>query len=71
MIGYGHKIKEEVKAIQSKVKKNIQETNSEGKETRTHIYGLKQKEEIDIQSEKNKETRIQNVRRWLGPSGII
>ena len=33
MIEYSHKIKEEVKAIQSEIKKNIQGTNSEGKET--------------------------------------
>ena len=32
-------------------KLNIQETNSEGKETRTQINGLEQKEEINIQPE--------------------
>ena len=31
MTEYGCKIKEEVKAIQSEIKKNIQGTNSEGK----------------------------------------
>ena len=60
MIEYGHKIKEEVKATQSKIKKNIQGTNSEGKETGTQINNLEQKEEINIQPEKNEETRIQN-----------
>ena len=59
MVEYGHKIKEEVKAIQSEIKKNIQGTNSEGKETRTQINGLEQKEEINIQPEQNEETRIQ------------
>ena len=34
------KIKEVVKAIQSKIKKNIQETNSKGKETGTRINDL-------------------------------
>ena len=34
-------------------------TNSEGKEARTHINGLEQKEEIHSQSEQNEETRIQ------------
>ena len=33
MVEYGCKIVEKVKAIQSEVKKNIQGTNSEGKET--------------------------------------
>ena len=37
MIDYGHKIEEEVKAMQSEIKKNIQGTNSEGKETGTQI----------------------------------
>ena len=48
--------KEEVKAIQSKIKKNIQGTNSEGKETRTQFNNLEQKGEINIQPEQNEET---------------
>ena len=56
---YGHKTKEEVKAIQSEIKKNIQGTNTEGKETRTQINDLEQKEEINIQLEHNEEIRIQ------------
>ena len=35
MIEYTCKIKEEMKAIQSEIKENIQGTNSEGKETGT------------------------------------
>ena len=58
MIECGCKIKEEVKAVQSEIKKNIQGTTSEGKETRTQINSLEQKEEINIQPEQ-KETRIQ------------
>ena len=48
MIDYGHKIEEEVKSMQSEIKKNIQRTNSEGKEPRTQINDLDQKEEINI-----------------------
>ena len=59
MIEYRCKIEEEVKAMQSEIKKNIQETNSEGKETRTQINDLGQKEEIITQPEQNEETRIQ------------
>ena len=59
MIESGHKIKEEVKAIQSEIKRNIYGTNSEGKETRTQINSLEQKEEINIQPEQNEGTRIQ------------
>ena len=43
----------------SEIKKNVQGTNSEGKETRTQINDLEQKEEINIQPEQNEETRIQ------------
>ena len=49
IIEYRCKKKKEVKAIQSGIKKNIQGTNSEEKETRTQINGLHQKEETRIQ----------------------
>ena len=62
MIEYGCRIKEEVKAIQSEIKKNILGTNSEGKETGTQINSVDQKEERNIQPEKNEETRIQKKR---------
>ena len=42
MIKYDHKIEEEVKAMQSEIKKNIQGTNSEGRETGTQINDLEQ-----------------------------
>ena len=47
----GHKTEEKVKAMQSKIKKNIQGTNSEGKGTGTQINDLEHKEEINIQQE--------------------
>ena len=34
---FGCKVKEEMKAIQNEIQENIQGTNSEGKETWTHI----------------------------------
>ena len=43
-----HKMKDQMKAIQSKIKQNIQETNSEGQETGAQINDLEQKEEINI-----------------------
>ena len=58
MVQYGHKIEREVKAMKSEIKKNIQGTNSDGKEIRTQINGLDQKEEMNIQPEQNEETRI-------------
>ena len=59
IIKYGCKTEEKVKAVQSKIKRNIQGTNSVGKETWTQINDLKQKEEINIQLEQDEETRIQ------------
>ena len=59
MIEFGCKMKEEMKVIQSEIKENIQGTNSEGKETRTQINDLEQKEKISIQLEQNEDTRIQ------------
>ena len=52
-----------MKAIESQIKKNIQGTNSEGKETRTQINNLVQKEEINIQPEQNEETIQKNEER--------
>ena len=40
MVEYGRKMEEKVKAMQSKIQKNLQGTNSEGKETGTQINGL-------------------------------
>ena len=48
IVEHGHKIEEKVKAMQSEIKKNIQGTNCESKETGTQINGLEQKEEINI-----------------------
>ena len=59
MVEFGHKIEDEVKAMQSEIKEHAQGTNSEGRETRVQINGLDQKEDINIQSEQNEETRIQ------------
>ena len=52
-------MKEEMKATQSEIKKNIQGTNSEGKETGTQINNLEHKEGVNIQPKQNEETRIQ------------
>ena len=52
----------------SEIKKNVQGTNSDGKETGTQINNLDQKEERNIQPEKNEEARIQKKWRGLGTS---
>ena len=59
LVEFGHKSDEKMKAMLRETKENVQGTNSDGKETRTQINGLDQKEEINIWPEQNKETRIQ------------
>ena len=59
LVEYGHKIQERVKAMKSERKENVERTNSDGKETKTHINGLDQKEEINIQTEPSEGTRVQ------------
>ena len=56
-------MKEQMKPTQSEIMQNVQGTNSEGKETRTQINDLEQKEEINIQPEQKEETRIQK-KKW-------
>ena len=58
MVEFGHKLDEKVKAMLRETKENVQGTNSEGTETGTQINGVYQKEERNIQPEKNEETRI-------------
>ena len=59
LVEFGRKLDEKMKAMLSKIKENAQVTNSDGKETGTHINTVDQKEERNIQPEKNEETRIQ------------
>ena len=70
MVEYGRKIQEKVKAMKSEIKENVQGTNSDGKETRTQINNLEQKEEINIQPEQKEEIRIQKNEGGLGTSRI-
>ena len=66
MVEYGCKIKEEVKTMQSEIKQNIQETNSEGKESGAQINDLQQREEINMQPEKMKRQEFKKMRRGYG-----
>ena len=59
MVEFGHKLDEKMKAMLRETKENVQGTNSDGKETGIHINTVDQKEERNIQPEKNEETRIQ------------
>ena len=58
MVEYGPKIEGRVKAMKNELKENAQGTNRNRKETRTQINSVDQKEEGNIQPEKNEETRF-------------
>ena len=60
LVKFGHKLGEKkMKAMLRESKENVQGTNSDGKETGTQINSVDQKEERNIQPEKNEETRVQ------------
>ena len=65
LVEFGQKLDEKMKAMLRETKENVQGTNSDGKETGTQINGLEQKEEINIQPEKNEGTRIQKNKERL------
>ena len=66
LVEYGCKIEEKMKARLNEIKENVQGTKSDGKETRTQIKDLEQKEEINIQPELSEETRIQKKKMRKG-----
>ena len=67
LVEFGCKLDEKMKAMLSEMKENVQGTNSDGKETGTQINSVDQKEERNIQPEKN-EQEFKKMRRGLGTS---
>ena len=63
LVEYGRKLDVKMKAMLSEIKENVQGANSDGKETGTQINSVDQKEERNIQPEKNEETRIQKKKK--------
>ena len=59
LVEFFRKLDEKMKAMPRETKENVQGTNSDEKETGTQIKNVDQKEERNIQPEKNEETRIQ------------
>ena len=70
MVEYACKMEEKVKAMKSEIKKNVQGSNSDRKETRTQINGLEQKEERNIQPEQNEETRIPKKKKKMRRTSV-
>ena len=59
LVELGCKLDEKMKAMLRETKENVQGTNSDAKEIGTQINTVEQKEETNIQPEKNEETKIQ------------
>ena len=59
LVEFGRKLDEKMKAMTRETKENIQGSNTDAKETGTQINDVDQKEERNIQPEKNEETKIQ------------
>ena len=59
LVEFVQKPDENMKPTLREPPENVQGTNSDAKETGTQIIGVDQKEERNIQPEKNEETRIQ------------
>ena len=57
------KIKKKMKATQSEIKLNIQETNSEGKEIGTQINDLEKKEEKTSSQDRMKKQVFQKMKK--------
>ena len=55
-----------MKAMLRETKENVQGTNSDAKETGTQINGVDQKEERNIQPERNEKQEFRKMRRGLG-----
>ena len=58
LVEFGHKLDEKMKAMLRETQENVHGTRRGGKETGTHINTVDQKEERNIQQEKNEEPRI-------------
>ena len=53
LVEFGPKLEEKVKTMKSEITGNVQDTNSDGKETGTWTHSFDQKEERNLQSEQN------------------
>ena len=68
MVEYGHKIEEKMKAMLRETKENVQDTNSDGKETglKSVVWTRRKKETFNQNRMKKQE--FKKMRRGLGTS---
>ena len=68
LVEFVRKPDEKMKPMLRETKENIQGTSRDAKETETQINSVDQKEERNIQPEKNEEKEFRRIRRGLGTS---
>ena len=66
LVEFGHKLDEKMKTMLSEIKENVHGTSSDGKETRTQINYLEQKEEKTFNQTRMKKQEFKKMRRYLG-----
>ena len=66
MVGRGHKIEEEVKAVQSEIKENVQGSNSDVKETGTQSTVWTRRKKETSNQKRMKKQEFKKMRRGLG-----
>ena len=71
LVEFVRKVDEKMKPMLRETKENVQRTNSDEKDTGTQINTVDQKEERNIQSEKNEETRIRKNERLRNLQDIL
>ena len=68
LVEFGRKLDEKMKAMLRETKENVQGTNSDAKETGTHINSVDQKEEETSNQERMKKQEFGKMRKGLGTS---
>ena len=66
LVEFGHKPDEKMKAMLRETKENVQETNSDAKETGTQINTVDQKEEETSNQKRMKKQEFKKMSRGLG-----
>ena len=61
---HGRKTEEEVKAMQSEIKQNVQGTKSEGKETRTQINSWTRRKKETFNQNRMKKQKFKKKKKW-------
>ena len=68
LVEFGRKLDEKMKTMLRETKENVQETNSDAKETGTQINTVDQKEERNTNQKRMKQQEFKKMRRGLGTS---